>query len=217
MTPMTVFDSLDPLDALPIDPVIAALPKAELHLHQEWSPRLDRVLARRAERPSYDWRGWARDLMATTPPGMARLRRLAKVFPAMAEEDAAPENFIARVEDLLTEAAADGAILVEMRFGNETLLRPDLMALFREAERRTQTRYPTLRAEATATLIPWHDPARLEQLFDATLRAAHEGLTGIDLLYEPYDAEADWAPIYRAAAAWRHTNGCANVLPYSYW
>ena len=42
---------LHPLDEVAIDPVIAALPKADIHLHQEWSPRLDRVLARRASTP----------------------------------------------------------------------------------------------------------------------------------------------------------------------
>jgi hypothetical protein len=39
------------------------------------------------------------------------------------ELDAVPENFVARVADLLAEAAADGAVLVEVRFGNETALR----------------------------------------------------------------------------------------------
>ncbi len=30
---------LDPLGEVPISPTIAALPKADLHLHQQWSPR----------------------------------------------------------------------------------------------------------------------------------------------------------------------------------
>ena len=38
---------LDPLGEVEIPAEIASLPKADLHLHQEWSPRLDRVLARR--------------------------------------------------------------------------------------------------------------------------------------------------------------------------
>ncbi|MFI5272008.1 MAG: hypothetical protein ACHQ4H_03115 [Ktedonobacterales bacterium] len=46
--------TLDPFAAIAVDPVVAALPKAELHVHQEWSPRLDRVLARRAGRAAYD-------------------------------------------------------------------------------------------------------------------------------------------------------------------
>jgi transposase len=67
---------LDPLGEVRIAPTIAALPKADVHLHQEWSPRLDRVLARREGRPAYDWRGWASELMAETPPGMPRLKKI---------------------------------------------------------------------------------------------------------------------------------------------
>lgn len=68
---------IEPLSAVPVDPVVAALPKADLHIHQEWGGRLDRVLARREGRPSYDWRAWAERLMRDTPPGAARLARLA--------------------------------------------------------------------------------------------------------------------------------------------
>jgi adenosine deaminase len=196
---------LDPLATIEIDPSIAALPKADLHIHQEWSPRLDRVLARRAGRAPYDWRAWAAQLMDEIPPGMPRLRVLSSVFPAPEQADAADENFIARVEDLLEEDAADGAILVEVRFGGETVLRPGFMALFHEAERRVQAHYPRLRAEASYTLILWYEPERLERVVQACVRAADEGLRGIDLLYDPYDAEAEWAAAYRigerAAAA----------------
>ncbi len=67
---------------------------------------------------------------------MPRLRRLATVRPVARASDAEPENFVARVEDLLEEAVTDGAVLVEARFGSETILRPNFMGLFREAERR---------------------------------------------------------------------------------
>ncbi len=190
---------IEPLSQIRSDPVIAAIPKADLHLHQEWSPRLDRVLARREGRPAYDWRNWATQLMAQTLPGMPRLDRLSQIFPATAEADAVPENFIARVEDLLEEGAADGAVLVEMRFGGETALRPDMMALFHEAARRVRERYPTLHAEAIYILLAWYDPERFERVVDACLRAAREGLSGIDLLYRPYDTEAEWATMYRVA------------------
>lgn len=189
----------DPLAEIITDPVIATLPKADIHLHQEWSPRLDRVLSRRLGLPSYDWQSWARQLMAQTPPGMPRLNQLAKVFPASVEDDANPENFIARVEDLLEEGAVDGAVLVEVRFGGETALRPDMMALFHEAERRVRTRYPYLRAVAIYTLLMWAEPQRLERVVAACLVAAGEGLSGIDLLYAPYDTEADWTLNYRVA------------------
>jgi adenosine deaminase len=190
---------LRPLDVFRPDPDIAALPKADLHVHQEWSPRLDRVLARRAGRTPYDWRRWAAQLMAGTPPGMSRLQVLSSVFPAPQDADAVDENFVARVEDLLEEAAADGAVLVELRFGGETVLRPGFMELFREAEHRVRARHPRYRAETSFTLLLWYEPERLERVVQACLRAAGEGLGGVDLLYEPYDAEAEWAIAYRIA------------------
>lgn len=191
---------LDPLGAVPIDPAVAALPKADLHLHQEWSPRLDRVLARRAGRAPYNWHAWARRLIAETPPGMPRLARLGEVRPAPPEADAPPEHFVARLADLLEEGARNGAILIEVRLGGETPLRPDFLALFREAERRVRACYPRLRAEAVVPLLLWYDEARLERVVAACLRAAREGLGGIDLLYRPYDAEADWTVTARIAA-----------------
>lgn len=191
--------SIEPLTAYPADPLIAALPKADLHVHQEWMPRLDRVLARRDGRAPYDWPGWVRRMMAETPPGMTRLGQLAGTLRLPPEADADPEDFIARVEDLLDEAA-DGAWLVEVRFGNETVLRPDFMDLFREAERRVRARYPRLHAEAIATLLLWLAPERLAVMLDTCVRAARDGLWGIDLLYRPYDTEADWADAYRLAA-----------------
>ncbi len=97
------------LTEYPIDPLVAALPKADLHVHQEWMPRLDRVLARREGRAPYDWPGWVRRMMAETPPSMPRLGRLVGTLRLPPEADADPNDFIARIEDLLDEAAADGA------------------------------------------------------------------------------------------------------------
>lgn len=192
--------SIDPLAPLTVDPLPRALPKADIHVHQEWSPRLDRVLARRAGWPAYDWHEWAAYLMDQVPPGMPRLERLASVFPASPQDDADPENTIARLEDLLEEGAADGAALVELRFGSTTALQhPDFMALFREARRRVRGRHPGFRAAALYTVLLWAEPELLERVVGACLRAADDGLAGIDLLYTPYDAEADWRPIYRVA------------------
>ncbi len=118
-----------------------------------------------------------------------------------------PEDIIAKVADLLEEGAADGAVLVEVRFGAAglALMRPDFMALFREAERRVQGRYPRLRAEAIGYLGLVSDPARLpatERQLDACLRLARDGLGGVDFRVDPYDTEADpalWATAYRWA------------------
>jgi adenosine deaminase len=48
--------------------------------------------------------------------------------------------------------------------------------------------------------MPREDPEHLEQVLGACLDAAREGLAGVDMLYEPYDTEAEWEAMYRAAA-----------------
>src|SRR5262249_47844397 len=103
--------------------------------------------------------------------------------------------------DALEEAAADGAVLVEVRFGREEVLRPGFMALFREAERRVRSRHPAMCAEAIVILMPWQTPELLARLLDACGSAGREreGRVGIELLSQPYDAEAEWEPMYRAA------------------
>ncbi len=205
----------DALDAVPMSAALQALPKADLHQHQEWFPRLDRVLARREGRQPYNWAAWARQLMAGTDTGASRLAALESGFSLVAEYlsrqspvadaaavpafDRTPEDFIERVEDQLEEGAGDGAILIEVRFGGETILLPDFMALFREAERRVQQRFPALRAEAIYSLLLWYDDDRLERVLAACLRAASDGLGGLDLLYRPYHEEADWRLAYRVA------------------
>lgn len=129
---------------------------------------------------------------------MPRLQLLSSIFPAPLEAET-DENIVARLEDLLEEGAADGAVLIEVRVGPPQMLRPDFMDLFREAERRALRKYPRLRAEVVATLLLWDEPERLERVVAGCLRAAREGLGGIDLLYEPYDTEADWTGAYRIA------------------
>lgn len=206
----TVMPALEPLAEAPVDPVVDALPKADLHVHQEWSPRLDRVLARREGRLSFDWRGHARRLLVDTPAGMSRLSGMGTpdaALPLGGIPDGDPETIIAVVTDALVEGGADGAMMVEMRFGpgGGGLARPDFMALFREAERRARGRYPQLRAEAIGYLGLVADAARLsdaERRLEACLRAGRDGLAGVDFRVDPYDTEADpalWAIVYRWA------------------
>jgi adenosine deaminase len=93
-----------------------------------------------------------------------------------------------------------------VRFGaNDVLKRADFMPLFREAESRARTRYPNLVAEAIGYLNPTSDRAKMElevRRLEACLRAAREGLGGVDFRVDPYVEEAPpevWAVAYRWA------------------
>lgn len=133
--------------------LIEALPKVDLHRHAEASARLDRFLARRHGRASYDWASRRAEVRSETPPGLVRLDRIAAglALPTeMLERD--PENMVARIADALEDAAADGAVMVEVRFGRATILYPEFMGAFRAAEDRVRKRYPWLNAEALITL-----------------------------------------------------------------
>jgi hypothetical protein len=201
---------IQPLAEIPIGPVIASLPKADLHVHQEEVARLDRVVARRRGRPAFDWRPRAERLLVETPPGVGRI---GGIYAPDAELDLDgipaddPEYVVAKMVDLLAQDAADGAVLVEISFGvgGLALLRSDFPSLFREAERQVQARHPRLCAEAIALLSLYADPERLDvgrRQLETCLRMAEEGLAGINFLVHPYAAEADpalWAVAYRWA------------------
>ena len=172
--------------------------------------RLERIVARRQGRPPHNWRESARRLITETPPGESRL---SGMYTPDADLDLGgvladdPEYMVAKIADALEEGAADGAVLVEMRFGagGLALMRPDFMTLFREAERQVQARYPRLRAEAIGYLNLVNDQTRLytaEQQLERCLQAAGEGLAGVDFRLNPYDTEADpslWAIAYSMA------------------
>ena len=111
------------------------------------------------------------------------------------EIDAEPDYFRARIEQVLVDAATAGAIYVEVRFGRDTVTREDFMTLFREAERQAIDRVPDFRAEALATLVPQSDPSHTRALADACVRAAGDGLAGVDIIPEPYAGEADWSAV----------------------
>ena len=72
-----VVSPVEPLAEIRVPPLVAALPKADLHIHAEADARIERVLARRAGREPYDWRNWAARLLVETSPGMGRLVGMA--------------------------------------------------------------------------------------------------------------------------------------------
>ena len=202
---------LTPLSEFAGGPAIAAasaVPKADLHLHQEVFPRLDRLVARREGRRPHDWRASAERVLDEVSPGPARLAAIYRPDETLGVDrslDQDPDVFVTRVADTLEEAAADGAIYIEVRFGADRLVAlPQFMALFRRAERRVQESHPRFAAEALGHLSLRDDPQSLEaeeRKLEACLRAARDGFGGIDLLVNPYDATDD-PVLWRVAHSW---------------
>jgi adenosine deaminase len=192
---------LDPLADIPIADWLAALPKADLHLHADADGHVDRVLAPRTGRAPCDWRAWARRMLEDIPPGIARLRHWGSTHCFSNDElevlDADDEIFIARVLDILEPAAIDGAILVEIRFGATTIRRRDFLVLFREAEQRVRDRFPQFVAEPILSGLAPSRVDRWETVLPLSIQAARQGLAGLDIIPDPYDTEADWSGVAR--------------------
>jgi adenosine deaminase len=189
---------IEPLSEIIVPPEIQSLPKADIHVHQEGSMRLNRVLAKQGKSQLYDWMNWSKKLMADYAAGAARLSHIGWTQPEPGEADT-PENLVLRYIELFEEFAADGAIFVEVRPGYSTVVRPEFMTLFREAEKRVQEKYPQFCAAAIVCLQVGKDADPPDVIVQNCIRWAREGLGGVDLLYRPYDTEADWQPIYRLA------------------
>lgn len=177
---------------------ITALPKVDLHLHQEAERCLDRIFARRERRAPFDWSAWRRQVRETVPAGPERLRLIGTVRPVpLADDD--DDLFVARLTELLEYEGAAGAHYVEIRGDGRTVRRERFMELFRRAEQQARATYPLLRAEALAIIVMNLPAAEVEAIADGCLRARSQGLAGVDFLYQPYLTEADWTPIYRLA------------------
>lgn len=130
----------------------AAPPRSPASAAGPASPRLAALGPARPRRPSARLR---------PPRDHPRSRHLAGGDPASLAD---PNVFVVMVAAILEEGAADGAVLVEVRFGpTGGGVAPGLRALFREAERH----------------------------LEGCVAAAHEGLGGIDFRVDPYDREAD--------------------------
>ena len=114
---------------------VADIPKADLHMHAETRARLDRLVSRRENKAPHDWAEELRRL-ANVPPGWPRL---VQGFAALSGDpqldalDLDDEIFMEWLGEGLLEVAAQGVILVEIRFGKRWGIRPGFMSLFRDA------------------------------------------------------------------------------------
>ena len=175
----------------------ADIPKADLHMHAETRARLDRLVSRRDGVAPHDWAQEPRRL-AEVPPGMERLNQAFldgldnEHLLAVDEDD---DVYLEWLTEAMLEAATDGAVLLEVRFGAKWGMRPGFMPLFRDAEKRVQESHPNFYAEALVTGLWPTRPGALEAFEDA-LRATEDGLAGIDFIPIPYDEEADWGDAY---------------------
>ena len=129
------------------------------------------------------------------PPGMPRLEAIKGELEVDDLDMLAKDHFVEWVADAMYDAAREGVILVEIRFGAEWVKWPDLMPGFQEAERQVQSSYPDFCAEVIMSGVRTPQP----DVMDACLEARRAGLAGIDLFPAPYEREADpaeWNELY---------------------
>lgn len=176
----------------PASPSIVGLPKLDLHVHQERSARLERVLARERGGCSTDWGVWAQRLVEDTRPGMPRLRKLWDLRPEPFNAERTPEHTVLRFQEIMEEEARERAILSEIRVGHDSVLRPELIACFEEAERQTRARFSNFHAELIVTIKLWHPCGEIEEALSACVDSAADRVVGIDLINWPYDTKCDW-------------------------
>jgi hypothetical protein len=111
-------------------------------------------------------------------------------LPIPQQEDN-PEYFAKRILDVLTEEANAGAIYVELRFGRDTVLRPEFISAFRNAESEVQSEFPDFVAEPLVCLIFEPDLSKNEERIQACRRVAKDGLRSVNFIPQPYSEEAD--------------------------
>jgi adenosine deaminase len=157
----------------------------DLHQNTEWPARLDQVLSS----SPVDWADRRASAQNSTPPGLARLQRMSAV-PRFDLDAVAPEVYEGILEDALVAAARGGAVYTELRLPQESVVYPQFMERFTAALSRVAESYPGFDAGAILSMNLW-DPM-LRELCDAFGDAAAAGLAGIEIIYVPYAAEADW-------------------------
>ncbi|SDD35615.1 hypothetical protein [Glycomyces harbinensis] len=157
----------------------------DLHQNTEWPARLDQVLSS----SPVDWADRRQSVQTVAPPGLARLQRMSAV-PRFDLDAVDPEVYEGILEDALAAAARGGAVYTELRLPQESVVYPQFMERFEAARSSVAEEFPGFDAGAILSMNLW-DPM-LRELCDAFGDAAAAGLAGIEIIYVPYAAEADW-------------------------
>ncbi|MBO3732422.1 amidohydrolase family protein [Glycomyces niveus] len=157
----------------------------DLHQNTEWPARLDQVLSSNP----VDWADRRQSVQSAAPPGLARLQRMSAV-PRFDLDAVDPDVYEGILEDALIAAARGGAAYTELRLPQESVVYPQFMERFTAACERVAAAHPGFEAGAVLSMNLW-DPM-LRELCDAFADAAAAGLAGIEIIYVPYAAEADW-------------------------
>ena len=217
---MSIHTARDPATAQARRRLVAAMPKAELHLHLDGSLRVDTALdlarTRHVDAPD-DWTAMSRALIAPMP--CATQAELLKAFdlPIALMQDAEALHRIA--SELVETKAADNVRYVEIRWGPRLHLARGLSladgitavcAGAREAAARTGV---VVRLICTA--LRSHDPEDNVELAEVAARFLDQGLTGWDLAgpEEAYPDPLDHARAFEAARA----NGLRITLHAGEW
>jgi adenosine deaminase len=166
----------------------------DLHQNTEWPARLDQVLG-----PSpVDWGLRRKTVVESVPPGLVRLQRMSAV-PRFDLDSVEGEVYEGILERALSAAAEAGAVYTELRLPQESVAYPGFMERFDAAKRSVAEHFPDFDAGAVLSLNLWEPTVK--EICDAFGDAAAAGLAGVELIYVPYAAEADWTRGRAVAAA----------------